>query len=578
MFVVSLRFKSVLAFALVIFASLSVGCSNYSLQIDQPVQAFKTDGELCLASPETRTRVNKILFVVDKSGSNVQAGGVVGAGNDPEDVRRADNIQNFLNENGQQPFQEYGYIAFGVDSTEAHAYINNGNLFEPRFGDAQDLQEAIDTHRSVPDDGCTPYLAAIRLSKTAIELDMENNPDQEAVYNIVFMSDGFPNDAIPEEECVTQTPVENSPTDPYIRGVRDLVELSPNRIFFSTAYYTLPENDPARVAADGLRYMSETGGGRFVDLQGNDEIDFNDVRVGPTPESWVMKKMMVYNLNSAFCLDGSIGADSDSDGLCDNDEISLNQQFASRLPAGRSFNPTQRNSINDDYSDLFSFRFDVLPTGEGLPTCNLNEPDQDFDFLNSCEENALYDVQANGPTDQWTLSLRNNGGGVAATDNPDSDGDGYLDSFEYFQFGVKSSAVNYTNIFNRYPAGITGDTLMAEYRHPKHPDSPADTNTDFRVTFSRINTKGENCYNVDLNGLAMFDVQKVELSQVSGDASLVHEANENILYVYYIAVRENDPNGKGYLMHKTHKVKAFGFDAQEFLFSNYDSYKVPEVQ
>lgn len=554
---------------------LSTGCAEYSLEMDLPTEVLKTKGEICLDTPQ-KERVNKILFVVDKSGSNYHDGVTPGAGNDPDDVRRADNIQAFLDENRGNPYQEYGYIVFGVETNKAQSYINKGDFDTPRFGDENDLQSAIDQHRSVADNGCTPYLAALQLAKRTIELDMEDNPQQDAVYNVFFMSDGFPNDANSAVQCSSTVAVTDDSNDPYIKAVEDVVSILPNRIFLSAAYYTLPANDPGRAAAEGLSHMANAGGGKFVDLQSDDKINFDEIRVGPTPESWIIKRMMVHNLNSAMCTDGIIGADSDADGVCDSDEILFNKMFADRLPSGRQFDPTKRNSLHDDYSDMFSYRFDILPTGEGLPTCRSKEADEDMDLLNSCEELALGDVQANGPTPQWTDGIRNAGGGIASTKNPDSDGDGFLDSMEYFQFGVKSAAVNYQNIFDRYTGGVTAETLMTDYRHPMHPDRVESTDTDFRVTFSRINTQGQNCYNVALENLALFDTQALTLDGAGGLSNITHEANENVLLVYYIATQENNPNGKGYFMHKFHRVKSHGITSKSFLFSDYELYKVPE--
>lgn len=555
--------------------ALTTGCAEYALEMDLPSEALKTKGEICLEPPKIN-KINKILFVVDKSGSNFQADGIAGAGNDPNDIRRADNIQAFLDENRGTPYQEYGYIVFGVETNKAQAYINKGDVYAPGFGDEDDLQSAIDQHRSVPDNGCTPYLAALQLTKRAIESDMADNPDQDAVYNVFFMSDGFPNDANGAEECSSTVAVTNDVNDPYIQAVNDVVSVMPNRVFLSTAYYTLPENDPGRAAADGLRYMADAGGGKFVDLQNNDRINFDEIRTGPRPESWIIKRMMVHNLNSAMCTNGRVGADSDADGVCDEDEVLFNTMFANRLPAGRQFDPVNRHSIHDDFSDMFSYRFEVLPTGEGLPNCRNKEADTDKDLLNSCEELALNDVQANGPTPQWTDGIRNAGGGIASTKNPDSDGDGFIDSMEYFQFGVKSSAVNYLNIFDRYTGGVTAETLMTSYRHPMHPDRPKSTDTDFRITFARINAAGQNCYNVALENLALFDTKELNLNGAGGNSDLIHGENENVLLVYYIATQENNPNGKGYFMHKFHRVKSHGITTKSFLFSDYELYKVPE--
>ena len=111
--------------------------------------------------------------------------------------------------------------------------------------------------------------------------------------------------------------------------------MAPDRIFFSTAYYALPENDPGRAAADGLHYMADAGGGKFADLQGSDTLNFEELKLGPRPESWILKRMSIYNFNAAYCTDGTRDADSDGDGLCDKDEIDFNNKFADRLTGSK---------------------------------------------------------------------------------------------------------------------------------------------------------------------------------------------------------------------------------------------------
>ncbi|MCB0365041.1 MAG: hypothetical protein H6624_11775 [Bdellovibrionaceae bacterium] len=550
-------------------------CSDVRINPLRQVSSHASKSQLCLRPPENRVRVNKVLFVVDKSGSNAGNGG--NPGNDPDDVRRADNIQAFFDMHRNEPYYKWGYIVFGVETNKAHAYINDGSISSPIFGDANQMQAAIDQHRAVPDDGCTPYLAALQLAKRAVENDMRNFPDEDSVYNIFFMSDGFPNDANSAVNCGSTTAVTSSPTDPYILGVKDLIRVAPDRIFFSTAYYALPENDPGRAAADGLHYMADAGGGKFADLQGSDTLNFEELKLGPRPESWILKRMSIYNFNAAYCTDGTRDADSDGDGLCDKDEIDFNNKFADRLTGSKRFDPRDRNSINPKYSDLFSFKFEVLPTGDGLKSCADLEEDQDHDLLNSCEERMLFDNQANGPTPQWTEQMRESGGGTANPKNPDTDGDGFIDSIEYFSFGVKSNPVNYNNIFDRFTGGITAETLMAEHRHPMNPTVAGADSTDFRVTFSGINTKGENCYNVDLRHLPLYRTQGVGITRVSGIPELVHNDDESVILIYYLMTQERNPNGRGYYFFSYKKLHNQQGWSNGLQFDNFSAYKVPEI-
>ncbi|MCB0362338.1 MAG: hypothetical protein KDD35_06435, partial [Bdellovibrionales bacterium] len=472
-------------------------------------------------------------------------------------------------------------IAFGVNLSNSIAYIGDNQL--PTFGDASDMQAAIDRQRSDGDDGCTPYLNALSLAKTAIIQDLEDHPEEDSVYNVFFMSDGAPNDTKPNSDPSTQcgdvTPVQDSPADPYIMAVKDLVRTAPEQVFFSTAYYTLPENDPGRRNGEGLKAMAKYGNGKFVDLEANDELDFDELLLGPRPESWILKRMVAFNFNAANCNDGSRDADSDADGICDKDEIAYNQLFTERLSElNREFDPLNRNSIDPNYSDLFALRFLVMPLAEGLKSCSDPRPDEDHDLLNSCEENMLFDNQANGPTKQWTDQLQGMGSGTASSKNPDSDGDGFLDVIEFFTFGLKSSAVNYTNIFNRYAGGITGETILAEHRHPMAPEELSRANTDLRVTYAGFNEEGENCYSVDLNNIALYNTQAVEREDLSQLKELEHQSSQNVILVYFIMTQERDPNGKGYLMYKYHTVNYPQGLSRSLDFDDFEAYKIRNNQ
>lgn len=547
---------------------VTVYCSDVRLNpIPQEEVVISSSGSLCLTPPDGRERYNKILFVMDKSGSNTQT--------DPHDLR-ASSMREFVDKYRDEPYHKWGYVAFGVDLNDAHAYINyDGDMYMPRFGDDKDMDTAIDTHMAVPDEGCTPYFRALDLAKKAIELDMEKHPEQDSIYNILFISDGFPNDRTSGviSGCGDNRTIADNANDPYIRRVREIVGLAPDRVYFNTAYYTPSSQDQGRQAARGLSHMAKHGGGKFVDLQDGARFDFDSLLVGPRPESWMMKRMVVANLNSAFCSDGTVGVDSDADGICDKDELLYNEKFAHRLPQGKKFDPQNRNSLDPHYSDLFSYRFQVLPTGGGLNPCRNFRPDEDFDLLNSCEEAMLFDSHANGPTPQWTERMRQSGG-TAHPLNPDSSGDGFIDSLKFFQFGVRSAAVNYKSIFDRYSGGITAETLMTERRHPMRPEVFNDSSYDLRVRYQGVNVNGENCYSFGLTQLALYNTLPVTLEQVSGLPQLVNKAGENTVLIYYISVPERDPNGLGYYHHSFQKFHYEG--GWNLRLDRFDVYKVPE--
>ncbi len=531
-------------------------CSDVNLKrpVEQAIIQSSKD-ELCVAPPEGIPRYSKVIFIVDKSGSNVGDPNAGRPGTDPNNRRRADNIQAFVDSKRNDPYYKWSFIVFGLPSNDAQAYINeNNNPKDPTFGTPADMDAAIAKHRATRDEGCTPYLAGLDLAQRAIKEDLEDFPDEDSTYNIFFITDGFPTDhgyVAPGDVC-TGLPIRATPDNIYIKKVTDVVSTLPDRVFVNTAYYTpatsLETRTPdQRAAAEGLAYLATAGKGRFTDFINSDTIEFNEVKTGARPERWMIKRMMTYNLNSAFCSDASIEADSDADGICDKDEELFNNVFAAKLPPGLKFSPQNRNSIDTTYSDLFSFN--IISSNDSLDPCTLPNEDKDMDLLNECEERMLSDSQANGPTPQWTEQLKTLDGGAASPKNPDSDGDGFLDSLEFFVFGVKSASVNYLNLQDRYSGGITGETILAEHRHPRDPTRFDSNNYDANLIHTGINSDGQNCYRFNQTQLALYPTKPVTPVQVSGYEHLAHETDENIVLVYYIIVPERDPNGKGVMLY-----------------------------
>lgn len=526
--------------------------------------------------PDKITKYNKVLFVVDKSGSNATVNGL---GNDPNNIKRADSIEIFLNKKRDDPFYKWGYIVFGVDQNKSQAWINeDGNLSQGKFGTPEEMDQALRLQRGVPDNGCTPYLGGLQLAKITIQKDLEDHPDEDSVYNVFFMSDGFPNDANSAQGCASTTTVSDNPNDPYIKAVTDLRSLSPDKIFLSAAYYAEAANDPGRRAAEGLSFMAKAGGGNFVDLRGNGTINFDAIQTGSLPIPLRIKRMFVVNLNSGFCDDGTVDVDSDADGICDKDELAYNSKFSARLAAmGKSggFDPANRNSLDGSYSDLFTYMYRVVPNGVGLPDCINADSDVDFDLLNTCEEFVMQDTTANGPTPQWTLAMPKGGTEVK---NPDSDGDGFLDGLEWLTFGIRSSPVNYQSLFQPFAGGLTGEQIIREHRNPKNPQVYGSGQYDGNLVYTGLDVDGNHTYRYDQRQLALYRTLAVGQNKVSGMPHLAHEADENVILAYYIAVPDNEPNGRGTLYYSFHKLNYKDASLSKTLkFDNMKSYQVPRL-
>ncbi len=509
-------------------------CSDINLRPpEEPEINSKSAGDFCISPPEDIERYTKFLFVMDKSGSNNET--------DPGATKRANNIEKFYNDNLHEDFFKWGMIAFY--NSNPQAYIQN-----PYFTQDEPIfRDAISRLRG-PDAGSTPYLSTLGVTREAIRSDIEENLDEDSVYMVFFVSDGVPTDT---NDIAT------------IRSsVRDIVSLRPGRIFVSTAYYG-PNSGTATSILEG---MADEGGGKFVNFNNTDELDFNELVVKPTKEPWGMKKMLTYNLNAGFCLNGDVGVDSDADGLCDIDERQISQQYGPELAelGIDRLDPAKRFSLSEGplkgYGDYFVWRYLVF--GEVLNPCEDRE-DKDFDMLTKCEEAHLKNQRPSG-TDRF------NGDPL----NPDTDLDGYLDGIEIYTFKDKGSANDDQNVslsfdFEEEDAG----TQISEHRNPLIYD-PQAVRYDMRVFPTGIEG-GKSCYSFSQTVLELFTTLEVRAEDTL--PGLEHAAGENVVYLYYIQTPQSDKNGPGVLKYSFQKLMAdnrkedevFGLKVRDDVFSSY---------
>jgi Mg-chelatase subunit ChlD len=217
----------------------------------------------------------KILFVVDTSGSNSRdfnpfpgggcdvTRGCVPA-TDPEKKFRAGSISDFFEKyKGKNNFS-WGFETFSRDSVESFVGHDSTDL----FGDTKSMENAINLFVEDQDKGRTPYLAALKSVRAALESDPELHSTDPVPprYNIVFMSDGYPTDSSPSE---------------INAEVESISSMSPTRISFSTIYYSTL-SDP--IAADILQNMAWVGGGQFVNVDTNahETLNIQDLIMLPT--------------------------------------------------------------------------------------------------------------------------------------------------------------------------------------------------------------------------------------------------------------------------------------------------------
>lgn len=494
----------------------------------------KTDALVCTEDPLVIGRYSKIMFIIDKSGSNNDT--------DPDlqNGRRITAIRDFFEKNKSNKYIKWGFINFNQNGAQSYIPDQEGpdRIFTT---DTALFEQAMAQFSAEADAGGTPYRAALQLTTSAVreEIKADNAAGITANFNLIFITDGVPTDYTSDDQ--------------FHSDVEALAALSPGNIHFSTVYYG-PEDAAAQ---NRLRKAAEKGLGNYQDTNTDPLLKIDDLLVGGTSnEPYVIKNFVVYNMNSAPCDDGSMGGDSDADGLCDKDEEKYNKQFANdpekkARMGGKTFDPANRNSFNPYINDGIYYRHIVFNENVNKD-CSVDK-DGDFDLINDCEEKFMFNKDAQGPTVTWTNEMLKKNKN-AYEDYFDSDGDGLLDGLEFIFFrnaGGKSTPMNFNNIFDR-SNGYQMDYLFNNHMNPLN---PASTN-GYGIQFFRVepNGTGQNCYSYHQNELPLYFTKPVSAFQASGSVDLAHVENENVVLIYYIQTPEYSPNSRGFLRFSFQKL------------------------
>lgn len=508
------------------------GCGEINVSqlpsIEAPLVVKKPEALFCTPDPGSQSTETRILFVIDKSGSNNKT--------DPGGNRRYDAINNFFNKYTDNDKIKWALIEF-QDSKATSSFSN------PYFRNANEFATVIPTSQANTDVGGTPYRAAITEISAAVRDELlSSNSQIKLNFEIVFLSDGVPTDygdpVIDDGKIMTD--------------VKNLTEISLGLIHLSTVYYNLSDTADTK-AALRLKSMASVGQGEFQDASDGQDLNFDKlIKFGTDIYAYHVKDFFVYNLNTTLCDDGHIGTDSDSDGLCDKDEDRYNAILSSKIAVtynGKAFSKTNRNSFNAQYSDIFVYR---QLMGESLPDCSPEESklDEDSDLLNNCEEKFLTNYSPMGPNQIWTDEM-NSVEKHSSQTNFDSDGDGLLDILELYFFKEKGLSLDYFSVYKNF-YGQSQYDLFKNHQSKINPDSTAPYNIDVKHVERKIN--GQNCYSFYQENLPLYNVSPLNYSGAN-NLNLTHGSDENVVLVYYIVVPENDPSSKGIMMQSYQRIK-----------------------
>jgi len=231
----------------------AIGGSNVSNGGDDPT---------CRPTTVSTSSIVKVLFVVDASGSNDTGSDAT----DPQKKWRLSTLNNFISTYSKNKNFYFGLISFQDTSGKVHIQMNNQAVFT---NDMNLVNAGVASFTKNNDGGNTPYRAALAMTKDVISADLAANPNQNAAYVTVMISDGQATDY-------------DSPADviPDAKAIRNLApgQISLNSIFYYPAVSGVtPSAEELEDATAYLRNIATVGGGQLLTAESNSILNIDNV-------------------------------------------------------------------------------------------------------------------------------------------------------------------------------------------------------------------------------------------------------------------------------------------------------------
>jgi hypothetical protein len=241
--------------------SLMMGCSPANFNSVPNTKTAVNDNSCKGTSVGSITRLTKILFVVDQSGSNNSEtmehgtrscdGSVVCTpATDPTKSFRGGAIQNFLNKYNSKTNFNWGFITF-TDNSAKSLITAGGSPY--LTGNPGEFQSAIGSFLGIADGGATPYQAALRTAKNTIQSDRDLSAASQPQYFVIFLTDGFPTDYQDWNGSFNSASMQSD--------LNALLSVAPGRVSLSTVYYGQADDPDAMTL---LQNMARQGSGQFA--------------------------------------------------------------------------------------------------------------------------------------------------------------------------------------------------------------------------------------------------------------------------------------------------------------------------
>ncbi len=466
-----------------------------------------------------------IIFVVDMSESNLVLGlnGTMVEGTD-QTGKRFKAIRDFMGADcvRAKPLSKFAVVGFSSNLLVQGGQACGANLLKSAAGANNDLSylENIQTtdKPTVLAGGqsasmqSTHYLKGLDCAKSSILAHFQGLTNEEKrtnAYMVYFMTDGLPNDS----------GVGSSTNQTYRNQVASVIDsimaldttsagarLSP--IFYGEN--KLPSTDVPK-ARDIIDFMAMHGNSIRTSVDDASSVQFCQLLNSGTRSRYTVKKFGVANL-TAKMVRGRLMADSDMDGLADDEEMRL------------GFNPVNpRSGVSAKILD------GLCPAGMSADQC------------------TAYDGIDCGPIGQLLLNKCDRGA-QSMTDGVDTDRDLIPDVIEV----LKGTRPNFAERpdDNPEPDNMTTLREIDLGRDPFYPDDSVNSNLLLNYV-NMVGTTTSNCgpnqesWSVDLVNAPLVATKEVALTNFEGGENVAlvnHQQDENILLVYYIVEKETqDP-------------------------------------
>jgi uncharacterized protein YegL len=224
------------------------------------------DDHSCHIDLVSSTKPIKILFLIDTSGSNASNNG--GPGTDKDKVWRLATINNFLSVYGSKSNFQFGFATFQEASAKALITSGGHGVFT---SDSAKINQAITDFKNTPDDGYTPYDAALDVVQDMISYDQQVNPSKEMGYVLVMVSDGTPTNA----SYVSANGMQNLSSD-----VNDIMAIAPKQISLNTVFL-YNDSIPSASQKSYLQKIASIGAGAFIEASSQDTLKISDTIQAP---------------------------------------------------------------------------------------------------------------------------------------------------------------------------------------------------------------------------------------------------------------------------------------------------------